>query len=1165
MFKDALGAGPSAGDRRMFGPSEDSSLVGTPAVKIIGDVLPTVLTIQGLEGQINVDFTLQDVKKALEQTQGGGFFNDITLIQVEPMSQWGYVESTNPHTIHLNVTGILNAIKSAIETEVRKASAQGIEPAITPQVENRVKFEIARKLAAVLGHERAHALDFQKELWKIITTGRGSVASVPESHGPAAEPAAEGGIARSHWGRGFASNWIGKECKFAAIDLSPLWNALREVVSLYSTLSTEYDNTLATNFIERYNWLLRGWAGVAQARGAESSLPGLDQTTPETLLSSAEKGLNQINASMRAWARLDEISAQKQEQNIGAGTFRPFFYQRRGLAEQVIAVLNKHRAMLSQEAAQRLDALISQIETLAPRQVTAAAGTEEHLPFVDMRIRDLEILFQYYFGDLIEESGDFIRAVEGDLREQWKPQEIIEQPQSIAPPTDQSQTKLPAIPERRPTSEPRKELQEIRERLRQRQNNKAPPASEETPVTETPSTQIAEPSGNDLPQIELLQPEDAVPDIPEGEMRQRGEVVISTLKQFNIDAVLVSVHQSPSATMFEIELGPNMPISRLVGLQNNIASSLGVPNVRTVYPLAGKNTAGIEVPNESGHTVRMRSILESPQFKNIKARGGLPLALGKGMDNQAIIGRLDNTLIAGEDKADCIKAIILNTIIQLRPEEVKILILDVTQELRAFENLPHLFAPIATSANKVFEHLDLAKQEADRRSSLLSNANTQNISAFNRVNPNGKIPYMVIIADEIPGEEIFSRGLDQYRAAGIYVVLTSEHPTLLNNRARATFPSRICFKVENKTESRMVLEQNGGEKLTGKGDMLYIGPGLVNMERAKAINIDKDIDAIVSFYDQQSGQGPSITASWILNNCKYAVEFASGGSKMKTAQICKFAQALGVEEPKMPEEGTGMPSTDNALQYGAEVLHEKAMRLCDQADAEKDPGKRLRLLVKAFYAEGHAADLLRDMKDCEPTRSVLCRSAAQIALDCGSVAGAQRMITQAREGNPPPEIEAELKEIEAKMGGATMSMQAGSWISRNCKFAGDIVVLEAVKAFRVAFSRKTKFASPGGMVAPALETLKADPRWQALRERMAAARTGGGELTDFDFRRILAPIGAEIAKASRENGLDEGELRKAVLRDLGMPSAFTLKKSPSKPYATIPGKPSGIPPMQAGT
>ena len=203
-------------DRRTFGPNEDPSFYGVPEVKIVGDKLPIVLSIPGMEGQINVNFTLQDVKQALEQTMGGSFFNNITLIVVEPMAQWGYVESTNPHTIHVNEDGILEVIKKTIEAEVKKATEQGIEPKVTPQIENRIKFEIAKKLGGLLGHERAHAEDFQKVLWENITTGKGNVSSVPESHGPAAEPAAEHSIVQSPWGRNVAAqSWVASNCKFA--------------------------------------------------------------------------------------------------------------------------------------------------------------------------------------------------------------------------------------------------------------------------------------------------------------------------------------------------------------------------------------------------------------------------------------------------------------------------------------------------------------------------------------------------------------------------------------------------------------------------------------------------------------------------------------------------------------------------------------------------------------------------------------------------------------------------------------------------------------------------------------------------------------------------------------------------------------------------------------
>lgn len=180
-------------DPRMFGEGEDPSLVGSPQVQIVGDVLPTTLTVPGVEGVIDIPFTLQDVKAALEKMQGGQVFSDITLIKIGPIAgKFGFVDSQHPHTIHLNEAAVLDTIQQAVEQEVRIAQGKGIEPAITPDVNKKIQYEVAKKLAGVLLHERAHAEDFQKELKNIIMTGKGSVSAVPEAHGPEAEKGAEG-------------------------------------------------------------------------------------------------------------------------------------------------------------------------------------------------------------------------------------------------------------------------------------------------------------------------------------------------------------------------------------------------------------------------------------------------------------------------------------------------------------------------------------------------------------------------------------------------------------------------------------------------------------------------------------------------------------------------------------------------------------------------------------------------------------------------------------------------------------------------------------------------------------------------------------------------------------------------------------------------------------
>jgi len=175
-------------DPRMFGEGESSAMFGTPSVQVRGDVLPTVITVPGVEGSININFTLQDVKAALEKTQGGEFFYDVTDIVVEPSSgKFGFVDSQHPHIIHINERAMLEIIAKTIEQEAQKAKAQGIQPQVTPEIEKKVQYEVAMQLASTLVHEHAHAKDFQEELRKIIETGQGSMTSVPESHGPEAE------------------------------------------------------------------------------------------------------------------------------------------------------------------------------------------------------------------------------------------------------------------------------------------------------------------------------------------------------------------------------------------------------------------------------------------------------------------------------------------------------------------------------------------------------------------------------------------------------------------------------------------------------------------------------------------------------------------------------------------------------------------------------------------------------------------------------------------------------------------------------------------------------------------------------------------------------------------------------------------------------------------
>lgn len=184
-------------DARMFAPGEDPSKFGTPNVDIVGDTPMLVMRIPGVEGSINLNVSIAAVKQALERVFGGSYFFPITTIKVAPLAgAFGETFSNQPHTLFVNESAMIEAVSKAVRNEAASASSKGIEAKFTPEIGKKIEQEIAKLLWETIPHEREHALDFQKELHKILETGQGSMASVPESHG---EQAGKSALSRFKW------------------------------------------------------------------------------------------------------------------------------------------------------------------------------------------------------------------------------------------------------------------------------------------------------------------------------------------------------------------------------------------------------------------------------------------------------------------------------------------------------------------------------------------------------------------------------------------------------------------------------------------------------------------------------------------------------------------------------------------------------------------------------------------------------------------------------------------------------------------------------------------------------------------------------------------------------------------------------------------------------
>ena len=315
-----------------------------------------------------------------------------------------------------------------------------------------------------------------------------------------------------------------------------------------------------------------------------------------------------------------------------------------------------------------------------------------------------------------------------------------------------------------------------------------------------------------------------------------------TLAEFNIEADIIGIKKGPVVTMFEILPAPGVKLSKIVALQDNIALSLAAQSVRIVAPIPGKQAVGIEVPNRNRSVVGFREIIEMdlPEWKKM----AVPVVLGKDILGKAQLIDLVKTphmLIAGatgSGKSVCVNSLILSILYKRSFEDVKMILVDPkVVELKLYNNIPHLLTPVITEPKKAIQALQWCLCEMERRYALLDSMGVRDISNYNTKIKEQKIctqklPYIVVIIDEFADlmatsgkelENIVARLTAMSRAVGIHLVLATQRPSVnvITGLIKANIPTRIAFMVASRTDSNIIIDTVGAEKLLGRGDMLY--------------------------------------------------------------------------------------------------------------------------------------------------------------------------------------------------------------------------------------------------------------------------------------------------------------------------------------------------------
>ena len=388
-----------------------------------------------------------------------------------------------------------------------------------------------------------------------------------------------------------------------------------------------------------------------------------------------------------------------------------------------------------------------------------------------------------------------------------------------------------------------------------------------------------------LPDLNVLEePEDFPYELLAKKARIAAATLEKTFGQFGLNIRVSEVDTGPAVTQFELDLEPGLRLNKVTALEDDLAIALRVPSVRVVAPIPGKNTVGVEVPNEKQVTVRLKELIlaTGSKLEDLK----IPLFFGKDVSGRALavdLAKMPHLLIAGRTgtgKSVCLNTLILSILMTRTPEDVKMLMIDPKMvELSPYKNLPHLMHPVITDMKKAEAVLAWAVDKMEERYDLLSRVGVRHLESYNKLGRPAvmsklglseldeeakslphKMPYIVIIADEMAdlmmtsGKDVEAhiiRLAQKSRAVGIHLVLATQKPTVdvITGLIKSNLPARVSFQVASKMDSRVVLDEGGAERLLGCGDMLYLAPGTSSLTRAQGTYVsDEEINEVIAFF-----------------------------------------------------------------------------------------------------------------------------------------------------------------------------------------------------------------------------------------------------------------------------------------------------------------------------
>ena len=347
---------------------------------------------------------------------------------------------------------------------------------------------------------------------------------------------------------------------------------------------------------------------------------------------------------------------------------------------------------------------------------------------------------------------------------------------------------------------------------------------------------------------------------------RNADIIERKLESFSIPARVVAWNAGPVVTQYEVEPSPDIKVSRIEALSDDLAMALAAPTIRIEAPIPGKSVVGLEIPNRHPINVPLRGILEEVDFRAVSK---LTFALGRdvgGHPYAADLAKMPHMLIAGatgSGKSVMVNALITSLLCNATPDEVRLVLIDLKRvELSAYNGLPHLMVPVITEPERAKAALKWAVAEMENRYRRFAGANARNVGGYNetRADPADRLPYIVIIVDELADlmmregknvEDPIVRLAQKARATGIHMVLATQRPSVnvVTGLIKANFPSRIAFAMASQIDSRTILDMPGAEDLIGRGDMLFQPADLPKPKRLQGVFVsDKEIGEICAHW-----------------------------------------------------------------------------------------------------------------------------------------------------------------------------------------------------------------------------------------------------------------------------------------------------------------------------